>query len=184
MTPLVALDVQYLTQRQACAAAVVFEGWSSPDVIDWTSTLVEGVEPYVSGEFYKRELPCLRAVLALVEAARGRPGLLVIDAYVDLGAHGPGLGRRLFDEAGIPVVGIAKTRFREAPAVAVTRGKSLAPLYVTAAGIDVEEAAAGVRGMAGAYRIPDHLKRVDRLARDQRVAHFERLYPILKKRCF
>jgi deoxyinosine 3'endonuclease (endonuclease V) len=51
--------------------------------------------------------------------------------------------------------------------VAEEKARRLAarPLYVTAAGIPVGEAAALVTRMAGDYRIPDALRRVDKLAR-------------------
>ncbi len=45
------------------------------------------------------------------------------------------------------------------------RRESKKPLFITAAGIDLDYAAAGVEQMAGAYRIPDLLKRVDMLSK-------------------
>ncbi len=93
--------------------------------------------------------------------------LLIVDGYVDLDPSGrPGLGAYLHREVGIPVIGVAKNPFRTAThAVRVLRGRSTRPLYVTAAGIPVDEAVALVTGMAGAYRSPDAVRRVDRLAR-------------------
>jgi len=79
----------------------------------------------------------------------------------------PGLGEYLFDALGgkIVVVGVAKTFFVGAPAREVLRGGSKLPLYVSAAGMDVEDAADSVARMHGGYRIPTMLKRVDRVAR-------------------
>jgi deoxyribonuclease V len=65
-----------------------------------------------------------------------------------------------------PVVGVAKSRFDGARAVEVYRGGSIRPLYVSAAGLDPEEAAEKIRSMHGRHRVPTLLKRVDRLARD------------------
>jgi hypothetical protein len=66
----------------------------------------------------------------------------------------------------VAVVGVAKTASRTAShAVPVRRGGALRPLYVTSAGIPAERAAALVAGMAGPYRLPDALRRVDALAR-------------------
>jgi deoxyribonuclease V len=65
----------------------------------------------------------------------------------------------------VPVVGVAKTRFASAAAVDVVRGDSQKPLFVTAAGVDVEWAAEQVKRMHGPYRIPTLLKRVDQLCR-------------------
>ncbi len=67
---------------------------------------------------------------------------------------------------GIPVIGVAKSRFRTAThAVPVVRGSSARPLFVTAAGMPAADAAALVRDMAGRYRLPDALRRADTLAR-------------------
>ena len=66
----------------------------------------------------------------------------------------------------VAVVGVAKTRFAgAADAVAVCRGGSRSPLFVTAVGVDVQEAAQKVAAMHGPYRLPTLLKRVDQLAR-------------------
>jgi deoxyribonuclease V len=93
--------------------------------------------------------------------------LLVIDGYADLDPDGqPGLGARARDEFGVPVIGVAKTPFRTAThAIAVLRGTSARPLYVTAAGMPRAEAASLVRQMAGRHRLPDALRRADALAR-------------------
>lgn len=160
----VAFDVQYVETR-AAAAAVLFEGWTSITATDEVLTTVEDVAPYVPGSFYLRELPCLLAALRIVEARHGQPALLFVDGYVNLEPGHPGLGRRLHDATGIPVVGVAKTRFHQAEAVEVTRGASKAPLFVTAVGCEVAIAAQGVLRMSGPYRIPTLLQQVDHLAR-------------------
>ncbi len=125
--------------------------------------LVPGAEPYQPGRFYLREFPLLRAVLAgLAEMA-----LLIIDAYADLDPGGrPSLGSRARGEFGVPVIGVAKSAFRTAThAIAVRRGTSARPLYVTAAGMPRTDAADLVRHMAGQHRLPDALRRADSLAR-------------------
>jgi deoxyribonuclease V len=64
------------------------------------------------------------------------------------------------------VIGVAKRRFATAThAVEVRRAGATRPLYVTAAGWPAAEAAELVRAMAGRYRLPDALRRVDALAR-------------------
>lgn len=129
------------------------------DYVAW----VDQVEPYQPGSFYRRELPALRAVLALAPPL----DLLVVDGYVDLDPHGrAGLGARLHRELGIPVIGVAKTAYAGATqAIPVVRGAATRPLYVTAAGLDATDAARWVTGMAGPYRLPDALRRVDALSR-------------------
>jgi deoxyribonuclease V len=124
---------------------------------------VDTVAAYLPGKFYLRELPAIQAVLA----AADRMDLLVIDGYVTLDPHGrPGLGAHLHTDTGVAVIGAAKTGFATAThAIAVRRGTATRPLYVTAAGLDPNRAAAIIAAMAGAYRLPDTLRRVDALAR-------------------
>ncbi|MCP4120011.1 MAG: hypothetical protein GY737_32370 [Desulfobacteraceae bacterium] len=45
------------------------------------------------------------------------------------------------------------------------RGQSKKPLYVTSAGISQVQAASNIGKMAGRFRVPDLLKRVDKKAR-------------------
>ena len=91
----------------------------------------------------------------------------MVEGYADLDPAGrPGLGAHAHAEFGIPVIGVAKTRFRPAThAVPVVRGSSARPLFVTAAGMPRANAADLVRCMAGRYQLPDALRRADLLAR-------------------
>ena len=78
----------------------------------------------------------------------------------------PGLGAHAHAEFGIPVIGVAKSRFRAAThAMPVVRGFSVRPLFVTAAGMPAADAADLVRRMVGRYRLPDALRRAGTLAR-------------------
>jgi deoxyribonuclease V len=158
-----AIDVYYPPSGGARAALVVAADRPFATVVDERVAWLEQVAAYEPGAFYRRELPAMRAVLAGVPDL----ALVIVDGYVDLDPDGrPGLGARLHDEAGVPVVGVAKTAFRSAThAAAVHRGGARKPLYVTAAGLPVAEAAELVAEMAGPYRMPDALRRVDRLSR-------------------
>jgi deoxyribonuclease V len=159
-----ALDVQYDEPTAAAtSAAVVFHAWGDAEPHSEHVVRTTGIAPYEPGAFYKRELPCLLAVLKGLPVA---PSLVVIDGYVTLGDK-LGLGTHLWEalERRTPIIGVAKTRFHGAAAKEVLRGGSLSPLYVTAVGIDVDEAAAHIQAMAGPHRIPTLLKRVDQLAR-------------------
>ena len=162
-TVFAAADVHYLPSGGARAAAVVAADTAFSRLACDRIAVVTDVAPYQPGEFYLRELPPLRAALA------GLPGLslLVIDGYADLDPDGrPGLGARAAEEFGVPVIGVAKTPFRTAThAIAVLRGTSARPLYVTAAGMPRADAADLVRQMAGLHRLPDALRRADSLAR-------------------
>lgn len=145
-------------------AAVVGAGDRRFSLVTLTRTaMVAAVAPYRPGEFYRRELPPLRAVLPPADEL----ALIVVDGYVDLDPDGrPGLGTHVHAEFGVPVIGVAKTAFETAThAAEVLRGRSARPLYVTAAGLAVADAAGLVAEMAGRFRVPDALKRVDRLAR-------------------
>ena len=127
------------------------------------TAIVPAVDPYRPGEFYRRELPPLRAVIPAADEL----ALIVVDGYVDLDPDGrPGLGAHVHAEFAVPVIGVAKTAFGTAThAARVLRGQSSRPLYVTAAGITVADAAVLVTEMAGRFRVPYALKTVDHLAR-------------------
>jgi deoxyribonuclease V len=159
------VDVDYRAS-EAIAACVLFRSWNDAFSADEKVERITKVEPYEPGQFFRRELPCLLAVLAGV----GEPvETVVVDGYVWLrDEQTPGLGAHLYEALGrtTPVIGVAKTRFLSAVAAEVKRGNSQRPLYVTAAGMDLQEAARHIQGMHGLHRIPTLLKRVDRLCRN------------------
>ena len=163
-----AVDVHYLGTGGARAAAVLAADATFAHVDDERTALIEAVAPYQSGQFYLRELPPLRGLLKGMSDLR----LLVVDGYVDLDPGGrPGLGAYAHTEFGVPVIGVAKSRFRTAThAVPVERGGSARPVFITAAGMPAADAADLVRRMAGRYRLPDALRRADSLARGVRPA--------------
>ena len=164
---IIAIDVYY-QDKKAIVAGVLFHFWDAPKAADEIVIEIEldRVGEYEPGQFYKRELPCL---LALLETLETLPEIIVIDGYVHLGSEeNPGLGQRLYDalEGRSIVIGVAKTRFQDTPATAeVYRGQSQNPLYVTAIGVGSPEAKRFIMEMQGENRIPTLLKRVDRLTR-------------------
>ena len=160
----VCLDVQYAVDS-ANAAAVLFTSWTDASAARVTTLTVSPIQPYESGAFYKRELPCL---LAILESIPEPLEAIVIDGYVHLDFHlQPGLGARLHESLGgqIPVIGVAKTEFTGAPSVAVLRGQSKRALFVSSIGTDRVTAASDIARMHGAHRIPTLLKAVDAAAR-------------------
>jgi deoxyribonuclease V len=162
---LACVDVDY-REKHAIAACLVFKNWTDETPVNEHGVRIEPIAEYVSGEFYRRELPC---ILAVLKAVKDPLELIVIDGYVWLEDQTrKGLGAHLYDALNkqIPVIGVAKTRFQSALAAEVLRGKSATPLFVTALGIDRDAAAAHVRSMHGAFRIPTLLKRVDFLCRN------------------
>lgn len=157
------LDVDYRRDR-AVAAAVAFNDWGDGVAAEEQTALISPIADYVPGQFFRRELPCLLAVL---QRFRTPPRLLIVDSYVWLGPGTPGLGVHLHEalDRQVPVIGVAKTRFHSAPAVEILRGESLSPLFVTTIGIEAQVAAENIQRMHGPYRIPTLLKRVDQLCR-------------------
>ena len=158
-----AVDVQYRDDRTATAAGVTYADQRFSVLTDCHVVEMRDVAVYVPGSFFQRELPAIRAVLA----AAGMPILLIVDGYVDLDPDGrPGLGMHVHEAFGIPIIGVAKNPFRAAThAIAIRRGEAVKPLYVTSVGINRTDAADMVANMAGKYRMPDALRKVDALAR-------------------
>lgn len=162
--PLACVDVAY-SPEQAAVGCVLFQDWTDATATLEVTRQCPAADAYRSGEFYRRELPCLMAVL---DELQSHIRAVIVDGYVWLDADGtPGLGARLHAALGarIPVVGVAKTAFRGAPALEIRRGRSQRPLFVSAAGMPVDEAASGVSAMSGAFRIPTLLARADALGR-------------------
>jgi deoxyribonuclease V len=161
---IVCVDVDY-RETSVVAACVGFHAWT--DSAPAREHVVRSSEPaaaYEPGRFFERELPYLRITLA----GFGEPAtisVVVVDGYVWLDGGRPGLGAHLHAALGMPVVGIAKTHYAGAAAIAVTRGESASPLFITAAGFDPAAAAAHVVAMHGPFRIPTLIKRADTLAR-------------------
>jgi len=159
-----AFDVHYLDYG-CMAAAVVFSDYSEAAPTAEYTQFLPGAAGYIPGQFYRRELPCILTLLKQINKA---PDEMVIDAYVMLGNR-PGLGQHLFDffDGKIPVIGVAKSKFKGSSGTEIFRGGSIHPLYVTAAGVNQQKASERIRTMHGAHRIPALLKRVDCLAREK-----------------
>jgi len=175
---MVAIDVGYIESRDGdsgLCGLVGFRRWDDASPAVEMALEIPSVEPYVSGQFYKRELPCVLAGLAAFANTSGELiELVVIDGNVRLDRRGsPGLGAHLFAalDPPVPVIGVAKNPFRDLDAVEVPRGQSNKPLYVTAAGIAEADAAVHVASMAGEHRVPTLLKRADQLSRGAEPKH-------------
>lgn len=165
---ILAIDVYY-TEDSAKTVCIAFENWTDTDyaeaIVEWVSPVAE----YESGAFYKRELPCILQVLYKMDL--NAVSCIVVDGYVVLDDAGtPGLGAYLYEklERKIPIVGVAKTNFAKNTQnrVAVLRGESVKPLYVTSIGYDMETAAAHIQSMHGEHRMPALLKKLDRITKE------------------
>ncbi len=66
------IDVGY-GDANAIAAAVTIGDWADATPLATFSIPISKVEEYVPGEFYKRELPCIQAVLAQLPSSPEYP---------------------------------------------------------------------------------------------------------------
>jgi deoxyribonuclease V len=164
-----AADVYYPPSGGAQAAVVFAADETFSAIVSSATAVMNTAVPYQPGEFYRRELPALHAVLDDITNI----DLLIIDGYVDLDPTGlPGLGAYAHKEFGTPVIGVAKSRFLTAThAIPVLRGLSHRPLFITAAGMPLPDAVQLVREMKGPHRIPDALRLVDTLTRVPQSQH-------------
>lgn len=159
----------YYYENKAKTVCVSFEHWTASETAAVFSEVLEDIEEYVPGAFYRRELPC---ILSLFEKLPEKSvEAIIVDGFVYLDdEQKPGLGKYLYEalEQKIPVVGVAKTNFAtiERNKKLVFRGQSERPLYVTAVGMELDEAADKVKSMSGTFRIPDLLKRLDQLTKE------------------
>src|SRR5260370_17826726 len=103
-----AVDVHYLPSGEARAALVVAPSAAFSVIETEKVVLVPEVAPYVPGQFWRRELPCLQAGLTGVSGL----SLLGVDGYVDLGPSGrPGAAAHAPAAFAAPVGSRAPTRF-------------------------------------------------------------------------
>ena len=158
-----AVDAYYVGSK-AKVVGVLFENFSDEKPLKIISKIVDGVAPYESGSFYKRELPCIASLLQDLDVRD--ISLIVIDGFVYLDDDGRyGLGGHLYErlERRVQIVGVAKSPFKGSCKLVreICRGCSKRPLFVSAIGMDVDEAARLVKRMSGEFRMPDLLKILD-----------------------
>ena len=137
---IVAIDVDYRENNYAVIAGVLFKDWQDKEPVETIITNLDNIAAYVSGQFYKRELPC---ILKLLDEMKTIPKCIVVDGYVFLDNNKKGLGAYLYEalDKKTPIIGVAKSAFNNiSPDTYVYRGESKKPLYITVAGIALEEA--------------------------------------------
>lgn len=160
-----AVDVHYFN-KSAIAAGLLFADHRSQEVYRELVKEIDDVLAYESGAFYKRELPC---ILALLKDVPETINAIIVDGFVTLGAElNPGLGMYLYEalDEKTPVIGVAKNGFIGTPeSQKIYRGNSEKPLYVSSVGLNQDEAHSLVLEMHGDYRIPTILRKVDHLCR-------------------
>lgn len=157
------IDVQYY-ETSAKAVCFIIDSWEEEELLKELILLIDEIKPYIPGQFYLRELPCILAVLE--KAKSFNLAYIIIDGHTVLDNEGKaGLGKILFEELNqsIKVIGVAKNAFagNTKQVVEVLRGESKKPLYVSSLGMPKEEAAQLIQSMKGKYRMPERLKQVD-----------------------
>ncbi|MCU0430299.1 MAG: endonuclease V [Cytophagaceae bacterium] len=163
-----AFDTYYFDNK-AKTVCVTFETFNDSAAKNIYAEVLGNVEEYTPGEFYKRELPCIVSLCKQLPIEQLE--LIVIDGFVYLDDdYALGLGGRLYEALGrkIPVVGVAKSNFTgiQKLKIPIVRGESLRPLFITAIGIELSDAANLIQQMKGSFRIPDLLKTLDRFTKE------------------
>lgn len=165
---ILAFDTYYFDQK-AKTICLEFAEWNEDKNFKVHSEIIDNVEEYIPGEFYKRELPCILSLLKQIDLST--IDVIVVDGFVYLNDENKyGLGGYLYEKLNkqIPIIGVAKTNFAsiEKNKKALYRGESKKPLYITSIGIDLDEAYKKVESMAGEFRFPTLLKELDRLSKE------------------
>jgi exodeoxyribonuclease-5/deoxyribonuclease V len=168
---ILAFDTYYYDNK-AKTVCVAFEHWEDSSPYKIYDEIFENIAEYVPGEFYKRELPCILSLLKKIQAELENIEAIVVDGFVFLDDDKKlGLGGHLYHalEAKIPIIGVAKTNFAtiEQLKKPLLRGNSQKPLFVTAIGIDLNEATQKVQNMHGEFRLPTLLKYLDTLTKEK-----------------
>jgi len=164
---ILALDTYY-TENKAKSVGVLFN-WGESEIIKTVIKKIENVANYVSGEFYRRELPCINEVLTEIKIDEIET--IIVDGHVYVGNDlSLGLGGYLYMDLKqkTPIIGVAKNSFSKNNEVTnkVFRGNSKKPLYVSSIGMDIDKATDLVKNMKGDYRIPTVLKELDKITRE------------------
>lgn len=164
---MLAFDSYYYDDK-AKTVALLFENWIDDSPKEVLSEILTNIAEYEPGAFYKRELPCMLSLLQQIDLATIEA--IIIDGFVVLDDAGKlGLGGHLYEflQKKIPVIGVAKTNFATIINLkrAIYRGGSKNPLYITALGMDLDQASTNIQGMYGNYRIPSLLKLLDSLTK-------------------
>lgn len=165
---ILAFDTYYFDGK-AKTVCLEFTEWNQSENFKVHTEIIDNVEEYIPGEFYKRELPCILSLLNKIDLTNLE--VIIVDGFVYLDDEKKyGLGGHLYEKLNkeIPIIGVAKTNFAsiEKDKKSLVRGESAKPLYITAIGIELEDAFKKVESMAGEYRMPTLLREMDRLTKE------------------
>jgi len=165
---ILAFDTYYYDGK-AKTICLEFEQWNQSTDFKVHTEIIDNVAEYIPGEFYKRELPCILSLLNKIDLKKVE--VIIVDGFVYLDDEKKyGLGGHLYEKLNqkIPIIGVAKTNFAsiEKYKRSLLRGDSQKPLYVTAIGIELDDAFQKIESMAGEFRMPTLLKEMDRLTKE------------------
>jgi deoxyribonuclease V len=165
---ILAIDVHY-KETTAKTVGALLQNWDDAVAQQYIIKYINEVEEYVPGAFYKRELPCILEIVKDLDLSS--LSYIIIDGFVVLDdSSKPGLGAYVYEsiQSQVPVIGVAKTNFHqnEQHVIPVLRGESTKPLYVTAVGTDLQQAAEHIKNMHGEFRLPTVLKEMDRITKE------------------
>lgn len=165
---ILAFDTYYFDGK-AKTVCLQFKEWIENENFKVFTEIIENVEEYIPGEFYRRELPCIMSLLNQIDLKDVEA--IIVDGFVYLDDEKKyGLGGHLYEKLNkkIPIIGVAKTNFAsiEKDKIGILRGNSQKPLFITAIGIELEDAVRKIEDMAGEFRIPTLLKELDRLTKE------------------
>ena len=137
----------FYTTTFSRAAGILFSNFHDQTYTNFQILNSTPSAPYIPGQFYKRELPCILPFLNSFD-----PDIIIVDGFVWLGKDKrPGLGARLWEELNEKkiIIGVAKSKFQdcEYSSVPILRGQSKNPLWVSSAGVDSIVATDWIKGM-------------------------------------
>jgi len=160
----------YYYENKAKTVCIQFDNWIDSVPLKIYSEIINSVEEYEAGAFYKRELPCILSLLKNISIEN--LNTIVVDSFVVLDDFGKiGLGGYLYEylNKSVPVIGVAKTNFAQNrfSKREIYRGQSKKPLYITALGVDLDLASEYIKSMVGEYRIPTLFKQLDAMTKDK-----------------
>lgn len=164
----IAIDTFYYNDSDAYTVGVIFSNWTDSYPEKIVSCHTSEFAPYISGQFYKRELPCILDLLKHVNLSEF--DTIILDGFVWLPESREGLGQHLWNKLkslypDLKIIGVSKSKFAgcEECSEKLYRGPAKNPLYINSnENINREEASELISKMHGKYKLPTLLKILDK----------------------
>jgi len=165
---LLAIDVHY-REKEAKAVGVLFH-WEDEEPKEVFVENLQGIEDYISGQFYKRELPCLLKIIEKIDISI--LDAIIVDGHIYVDNNFEyGLGGKLYEvlDKKIPIIGVAKTPFfkNKETIRELYRGESKTPLYISSIGLNLDIVIDCIKNMYGKSRMPYILRCLDKITKDK-----------------